>query len=520
MMRGRWAFVTVLAAGCGVDLSAPRATVRAPMAGAVMSSRNVRLVWDAVNPGDAPLCVNVFARRADAAPATRLRAAPRATELLLRAGDLPAAPTFFWNVADCAAPPPAERWQVTVPRTSSDDEAVAVGVSTDIDGDARPDLFYPRLQGAGRRVLADAASSLWRGTIYAVSRAPSAADRPVAFRPAGDVDGDGYADMVVLDGGLSVIFGGPYNELTDPVTLLREVAPDTQVVAGYDLDGDGRAEVATLSARGLTTLRLEGRGRLVEVGAEAVPFGGEAVVDARWVSDHDGDGAPELAVITRGAIGHAWIRWSAARETDRWVRFGDDLAARPLQRVGDVDGDERDDLGWIGESGRLVVCAGATLDRCEVMGERVLAAGAIVLPGATERTPVTLSLARSGRVELTVHERAPGGRRARVIAELTRDDPRVLPEVHVVDDDGDGQADLFVRVAAGAVSRFVAREDAAPEPEPVEGRAASGDPARRAPKPVTFEERPAAPTEDGDPDGTSTAKFTTALAGDANLKVP
>lgn len=341
--------------GCGVDLSLPTVNLRAPMAGAVMSSRNVRLKWDNANPGAAPLCVNVFARRGDEVPVTRLRVAHDATERLVRSDELPAAPTFFWNVSDCVAPAPPARWQVVVPLEPARGEAVAAGVSSDVDGDARPDLFYGSLRASGRRVLADASSPLWRGTVYSLSRTTPS---PVSFRPAGDVDGDGYADMIVLDGDLSVIYGGAYDELTDPVPLLRGGARDAQVIGGYDLDGDGRAEIAAGCPgddshgrnRGFLEVRLGSTGAVLHV------LRGDADDDqfgwfCRAIGDVDGDGANDLLI---GAPGHkvdgkpGYVRLHSGRSGALLHRIEGEAAGDRLgwcvAKLGDLDGDGVPDL--------------------------------------------------------------------------------------------------------------------------------------------------------------------------------
>lgn len=196
----------------------------------------------------------------------------------------------------------------------------------------------------------------------ALSRAqtPDPAARPFA---QGDLDGDGFADLVIpADSSLQVFFGSPSGVAARPVSLaLPNSVPGQRTLdadAIEDLDGDRSAElvVVTLAsdaqprsatiyvrvyAGGARTL-----GRELWSGSwrtETTAFH-ESQATLRAAGDLDGDGRNDLVAAgfalfggTRGApLRTVTAQPPSTRTTER----------RAVLPIGDVDGDGRADL-WV-----------------------------------------------------------------------------------------------------------------------------------------------------------------------------
>lgn len=193
---------------------------------------------------------------------------------------------------------------------------------------------------------------------------------------AGDVDGDGVADLAVLDpfggfrgvssGRVSVVSGATRETLYEVVpTAAMEWFQDLAVIG--DVDGDGAAElVIGLTGDGAGNPSVPGRARVVSGAGGAVLFDvvGDQASDAfgvtvAGVGDMNGDGVPDLAVgaeaddvplsSTPGSV--RICSGLDGTELDTFYgptsigRFGSAIAG-----LGDVDGDGIGDLA-VGASG-------------------------------------------------------------------------------------------------------------------------------------------------------------------------
>ncbi len=191
---------------------------------------------------------------------------------------------------------------------------------------------------------------------------------------AGDLDADGYADVIVGTGAdrAYVYRGGRYGLGHTPTAVLQGPAGSEAgaSVAGLgDINGDGYDDVAIGARRtGEVSIRLGGPTGLRPgdiVRTSTIDGFGTSVAA---VGDLDGDGRADLAVTAlHGAIVVVFRGRYDGVEPVPWVTLtvGDtEVPAGPVAGVGDVDGDGRADLAVAGESmghRAVLVFRGATV---------------------------------------------------------------------------------------------------------------------------------------------------------------
>jgi len=196
---------------------------------------------------------------------------------------------------------------------------------------------------------------------------------------AGDLDGDGIGDLLLIDSGGTLRFAAGKGDLAyaDPVRLSGGWRGRTNIAAGRDLTGDGIPElVATAAATGRTWI-WPGDGD----GGVGHPIGGWTGWDgARSVtttSDVTGDGFADAVVVnargrmTARASRHGmWLRPSATI-AGRWSSY------RWLALAGDWDGDGFGDLVGV-EGDRLWLLRG--------MATGAITHGSVAGPAGTSAT--------------------------------------------------------------------------------------------------------------------------------------
>ncbi|MFD0415477.1 FG-GAP repeat protein [Streptomyces sp. NPDC127108] len=227
----------------------------------------------------------------------------------------------------------------------------------DYDGDGDDDLLASGIENIEGDEL-DGWFGHWAGGRDGMTFTDQPAALPptrIGLKGSGDIDKDGYADVVVTDydlakgGGVGVYYGGPAGPGTGGRTVIDQDSPGVPGVdeggdefgasaAVGDVDGDGYADVAVGApaedvdgrvATGAVTLLKGSASGLTGAGAQAlnqstagVP--GAAEDDDRFgsavrVQDTDGDGRAEVVVAAAGEDVFPGARWSDGSD---WVLRG------------------------------------------------------------------------------------------------------------------------------------------------------------------------------------------------------
>ena len=183
------------------------------------------------------------------------------------------------------------------------------------------------------------------------------------FGPVGDFDGDRRDELLVTSPngiGLLRLSGDSFSAMTVVTngTRLGEWllnTADNHFCASGDFDGDGRDDLLVSSPWGLGTLRWQGSSLTsVVMAPNGTRYGGWLLntLDNRFapLGDIDGDGRPELLVISPWGVGV--LKPSGSTLQNPWLapngtRFGGWLlntADNYVDVVADVDGDGRDEI--------------------------------------------------------------------------------------------------------------------------------------------------------------------------------
>ena len=228
-------------------------------------------------------------------------------------------------------------------------------VAGDVDGDGRADLA--RVFADHGAVSVDVLQSSGSGFLARRALTRDGAYPPGLELHAGDADGDGLGDLLLVDAtaGLraDVLRATGAGYTRHP--LVRAADPGHRRLFG-DFDGDGRAELATIHGHtGLTDIDVFGvpapgweyRARPVRWAGAA---GGFWVGQHHLAGDFDGDGMPDIArVFADGGLTSIDVLRSDAAgfESERWVtRQGGHWDGMQFV-VGEFTGDGRDDIARI-----------------------------------------------------------------------------------------------------------------------------------------------------------------------------
>ncbi len=371
--------------GMNTDLSSPdleppgpavAARLVSPLSTATVTSRRPKLMWIPASGGAlSNIQVDLCSSRACTSPIATATVDPSGASAVPDT-DLPSG-VAFWRVhtAVNGVDTLSGTWQFNVGRRTAGINT-SFGTSLDYDGDGKADIVVGASTAAGSTGKAYAWSGALKtsfgGTGTPFTNGSDGGSFAQSLASAGDVDGDGYADVIVgamnvTNGtslGAAYIFWGSATGLGTTPTRIDNGADGgnfgSAVASAGDVDGDGYADVLVgaqyaNNADGKAYLFWGGpRGSF---GTNVTPltngsdgnYFGESVASA---GDVDGDGFADVVVGTglANVNGRAYIFWGGPRSgfginpvvlsgTDANGNFGSAVAGAT-----DIDGDGYSDI--------------------------------------------------------------------------------------------------------------------------------------------------------------------------------
>ncbi len=168
---------------------------------------------------------------------------------------------------------------------------------------------------------------------------------------ARDLDGDGYADVVLNDPGSSNVWvwpntsvghGNPADWLGTPLKFVTGISPAAVAVA--DLDGDGKPDLVTVSeAGGLSVLLNASSPGTLAFNTPATVVAGLSGHHLA-IADLDGDGKPDVVVVGGGTLTLLRNHSSAGAITFSAPVVISTAADAEFVALADLDGDGRTDI--------------------------------------------------------------------------------------------------------------------------------------------------------------------------------
>jgi hypothetical protein len=346
-------------AGCVTVIGAPRPV--APLSTSTVTARSPTLRW-VLAPGTDGASVDLCADRACTSPLTFSATgssavvpallAPGVHYWRLRgssAGTVGTATSPVWEFFVGARAAPTDTSWGTVPDVNGDGYADVVIGYVNSGGFGDIDVYAGGAGGVSPTAAtvhgATTGFGLWG--VYSVSLAG-----------AGDVNGDGFADVVIglmsfnsnADvGAVNVALGGPQGLASAEVNVFAEAVPGYAgarptigVAAAGDVNGDGYADVITNGAydKGFVSVLLGSANGLstvpITLASPAGTTGGFAFGIA-GAGDVNGDGYGDVVVTSGGSLGVLLYLGGPGGPTGSPIALG--TGGPPLAGAGDVNGD-------------------------------------------------------------------------------------------------------------------------------------------------------------------------------------
>jgi hypothetical protein len=257
---------------------------------------------------------------------------------------------------------PIELPGCTTPSDTCDGESLSA--AGDVDGDGLRDLIVVRSVVVDFRVFWTA--YLFRGATSGLETSPAWSAPGASATGAGDVDSDGFDDLVVLAdyGHARVVYGSATGPSARETPLLGSYEARGVRAAG-DVNGDGVGDLVLLDPTGAPRPRLlvylGARGGLAGSAAQSIDIDvGPAALEGEGLAspgDLDGDGRAEVALAISGsgsAVAEVRIWWGSDEGlalTETTSLAEPTVIPAPMSGTGDVDGDGLGELVVGGRGG-------------------------------------------------------------------------------------------------------------------------------------------------------------------------
>jgi hypothetical protein len=345
-----------------VPLTPPRAI--APLSTATVTSQRPRLRWALSGVSNGAL-VEIYRDRAGSDLVTSFFASGKS--------GTPASPlargVYYWRLRGAldgvAGGDRSVMWEFLVGAGSAATNT-SWGTMLDINGDGFADTIIgtsvPNDYHLPAEVQVYLGSASGLGAMPTTLDGPSALDTTfgAAAASAGDVNGDGFGDVVVgapsccgvYPGAAYLFFGGPSGLSPQPVTLVspkHESYYGWSVAGAGDVNGDGYADVVVLAPGAAAYLFLGGAdgpradpvafGSLENTLASAGDVNGDGFGDVLVGNYWANNGAGQFSLFLGGANGLSASPITVASPTG-----GDGMFAQSLAGAGDINGDGLADI--------------------------------------------------------------------------------------------------------------------------------------------------------------------------------
>jgi hypothetical protein len=175
-----------------------------------------------------------------------------------------------------------------------------------------------------------------------------------------DLNGDGIPDLVLGSNVVSIYLGNTNGTYTKGVTISVQQAPTSYPIVTADFNGDGIPDVAVplYGSNDIAILLGKGDGTFADPVMASVP-GSVVGVDQIVVADFNGDGIPDLAVITNATNSTVDILLGNGDGTFTAETTNPPISGTPFYFAkGDFNGDGKMDLAVAENNGTIAILLG------------------------------------------------------------------------------------------------------------------------------------------------------------------